>query len=43
MRKCSIFPDAQYSGDLEVENCWVYTPGGSPKNKEIVYTPMGVL
>ena len=32
---------AQPSGDLVVYNFWVYTPGGSPKKKDMVYTPMG--
>ena len=26
--------------DLSAENSCVYIPGGSPKNKELVYTPM---
>ena len=27
---------------MEVDNVWVYTPGGSPKTKkDVVYTPMG--
>ena len=27
-------PSAKPSGDLVVENFWVYTPGGSPKTKK---------
>ena len=27
--------------ELVVNNNWVYTHGGLPKNKEMVYTPMG--
>ena len=34
-------PVYTHTGDLEVDNAWIYTPVGSPKNKEIVYTPMG--
>ena len=41
MQKCSFFSADQYSGDLAVEDAWVYIPGGSPKNKKMVYTPLG--
>ena len=37
-----FFQDGPTSGDLGVENFWVYTPGGLSKtNKDLVYTPMG--
>ena len=37
-----FLPSDQPSGDLEVENAWVYTHCGSPKkNKDMFFTPMG--
>ena len=41
MKQSSVFLDAQHYGYLKVEKSWVYTPGGSPKIKGMVYTPMG--
>ena len=32
---------AQPPGDLAVDNAWIYIPDGSPKNKWMVYTPLG--
>ena len=40
MSICYIFLSTKYYGGLAVDNAWVYSPGGSPKNKDMFYTPM---